>query len=133
MARWKWGAVAAAATALAALLLTHMPAKDRGLENGVFENDCCGRLELRDGMMILNGKPTIRYVVGQDARGPYILPRAYVGGYGQIGFEVNGARPVTRLRLNRLPRPSRITLYGDSRPYIFQRNDYVRPAADLGG
>ena len=131
MTRWKWGAAGTAAI-LAALALTHLPARKAGHENGVFENNCCGTLELRDGMMILNGKPSIRYNVGQDIRGPYILPRAYVGSFEQIGFEIDGARPATRLRLDRLPRPSRILLYGGSKPYIFARNDYVRPAANVG-
>jgi hypothetical protein len=121
------GAIAVAL--LAAFILVRIPAAKAELENGVFENNCCGTLELRNGTMILNGKPTIRYTVGQDARGPYVIPRAYVGSFEQIGFEVDGARPATRLRLDRLPRPSRILLYGGSKPYLFERNDYVRPAA----
>jgi hypothetical protein len=120
------------AAILAALILTHIPIGRAGHENGVFENNCCGTLELRDGTMILNGKPSIRYTVGLDARGPYILPRAYVGSFEQIGFEIDGARPATRLRLDRLPRPSSILLYGGGKPYIFARNDYVRPAANMG-
>jgi len=130
MTRWKWGAVGTAAI-LAALIFTHVPDRKAGHENGVFENNCCGRLELRDGTMILNGKPSIRYAVGQDTRGPFILPRAYVGSFEQIGFEIDGARPATKLRLDRLPRPSRITLYGGSKRYIFGRNDYVRPTANV--
>lgn len=125
IARWKMGAVATGAVLLAAFLLRHQPVAVAGKENGVFNNDCCGTLELRDGNMILNDKPSVRYTVGRDARGPYILPAAYVGGFEQIGFAVDGTRQTARLRMDRLPHPTRITLYGGSKRYVFER----RPAS----
>jgi hypothetical protein len=128
MTRWKIGAVGTAAVFLATLALLYRPAAQVGYENGMFPNDCCGTLELRDGGMILNDKQAIRYIVGHDARGPYVLPRAYVGGFEQIGFEIDGTRPATKLRLDRLPHPTRILLYEGSRPYIFKRKDPWHPA-----
>jgi len=122
--RWKIGAAGIAAVAiLATWAFLHRPAVPAGQENGVFANDCCGTLELRDGAMILNDKQATRYTLGRDARGPYVLPQAYVGGYEQIGFEVDGSRPVARLRLDRLPYPSRIQIYGYGKAYIFNRTN----------
>ena len=127
--RWKIGATGVAAVILATWIFLHRPAAPAGREDGVFANDCCGTLELRDGAMILNGKRATRYTLGRDARGPYVLPGVYVGGYEQVGFEVDGSRPAARLRLDRLPYPSRIQLYGYGQAYIFSRTDPrpVRP------
>jgi len=122
--RWKIGAAGIAAVAiLATWAFLHRPAVPAGRENGVYANDCCGTLELRDGAMILNDKQATHYTLGRDAQGPYVLPQAYVGGYEQIGFEVDGSRPVARLRLDRLPYPSRIQLYGYGKAYIFNRTN----------
>lgn len=121
--RCKIGAAGTAAVILATWAVLHRPILPAGQENGVFANDCCGTLELRDGAMILNDKQATRYKVGRDAQGPYVLPRAYVGGYEQIGFEIDGSRPVARLRLDRLPHPTRIQLYGGSKAYIFKRTE----------
>ena len=89
----------------------------------MFANDCCGTLELHDSAMILNGKQATRYIVGRDGQGPYVLPKAYVGGYETIGFEIDGSRPVARLRLDRLPHPTSVQLYGYGKAYIFKRAD----------
>ena len=122
-ARWKIGAAGTVIVILATWAFLHRPIQPVGQENGVFANDCCGTLELRNGAMILNDKQATRYTVGRDARGPYVLPQAYVGGYEAIGFEVDGSRPVARLRLDRLPHPGRIQLYGYGKAYIFKRTD----------
>jgi len=92
-----------------------------GPENGAFANDCCGTIELRDGGMRLNDKQTVHYAVGRDARGPYILPRTYVGALEDRGFEVDGTRQTARLRLDRLPRPNLILLHEGPTPYVFTR------------
>jgi hypothetical protein len=113
-----------------ALFVLFRPAARVGLENGVFTHDCCGTLELRDGAMILNSKQTVRYDVGRDARGPYILPRTYVGPFEDTGFEVDGSRAATKLRLDRLPQPTRILLYEGVTPYAFAAKHLpVQPAA----
>jgi len=127
MARWKIGAAAIGTVLLVTFLLSYRPVVEAGYENGIFKNDCCGTLELRNGGMILNDKQAVRYSVGRDASGPYILPQAYVGGFEQIGFAIDGTRQVTRLRLDRVPHPTRITLYGGSKRYVFQR----KPAAAI--
>ncbi|HEX8573659.1 MAG TPA: hypothetical protein VF759_13015 [Allosphingosinicella sp.] len=86
------GAAIVAAVGGGVLLLRPAPAS--GLENGRFEADCCGTIELRDGEMLLNGRQTVRYDVGRDSQGPYLLPRTYyVGGLDARGFEVDGTRP----------------------------------------
>lgn len=123
MTRWKIGAAGTAAVLLATWVFLYRPVPPAGQENGVFANDCCGTLELRDGAMILNDKQAMRYTVGRDARGPYVLPQAYVGGYELVGFEIDGSRPVARLRLDRMPHPTRIQLYGYGQAYIFTRKD----------
>jgi hypothetical protein len=119
---WTFGLSAVgAAFVLLLFLLLYTPARHDGRENGGFEDDCCGTLVLRDGRMVLNKKQAVTYVVGQDAQGPYILPRTYVGAYQDVGFEVDGTRPATKLRLDRLPQPTRILLYDGGKPYLFRR------------
>lgn len=108
---------------LALPLLLFWPAAPAGLENGAFMNDCCGTLVLHDGAMLLNAKQIVRYAVGRDARGPYILPRTYVGPFEDKGFEVDGSQAVAKLRLDRLPHPTRIILHEGPKPYLFARND----------
>lgn len=127
-ARWKIGAAGIVAVLLATWAFLDRPALPPGPEDGLFANDCCGTLELRNGAMILNDKRATRYTLGRDAHGPYVLPEAYIGGYEQVGFEVDGSRPVARLRLDRLPHPTRIQLYGYGKAYIFKRKD-PRPAS----
>jgi hypothetical protein len=118
---WKIGAaliLPIVVTVLVALLKTPAP---HGLENGSFENDCCGSLRLRDGDLLLNDQPATHYTVGQDARGAYVLPSRYVGGLDGIGFEIDGARPVTKLRLDRVPNPTSLLLRGDGKTYMFKK------------
>ncbi len=116
------------ATSLMALLLAlvflvahrHGSSVQAG-ENGTFANDCCGTVELSAGRMLLNGRQTIRYGVARDQRGPFVLPRFYVGVVPYEGLDVDGTRSVARLRLDRLPVPTRITLYEGLKPYVFTR------------
>jgi hypothetical protein len=120
--RWKIGAAGVAALVmLITLVILARPPAPSEVENGSFENDCCGSLTLRDGAMILNDKPTIRYTVGRDANGPYILPRSYVGGLDGIGFEIDGSRPTAKLRLDRLPDPTTLLVQGGRTTYMFKR------------
>lgn len=122
MKRWTIGlATAGAALVLLFAIFLSRPAVLSGPENGTFANDCCGTLVLRDGRMVANGKQTIRYSVGQDARGPYVLPDTYVGALEDIGFEVDGTRPPAKLRLDRLPQPTTILLYNGPKPFLFKR------------
>jgi len=122
MGRWTIaGGAAGAGLLLAAFFLLYRPPAATGLENGTYANDCCGALELKDGAMRLNGRQTVRYAVGRDSTGPYILPSTYVGAFLDRGFEVDGTRPTTRLRLDRLPAPGSIILYEGLTPYILKR------------
>jgi hypothetical protein len=122
MKLWTFGIGASAALLLLLLpLFLHGPAAPVGRENGAFTQDCCGTLTLRNGGMVLNGKQTVPYVVGEDSRGPYILPSTYVGPFEYRGFEVDGSRPAAKLRLDRLPKPTRILLDGGAKSFLFKR------------
>jgi hypothetical protein len=115
-------AAAAAAAAVGGGVVLLAPGPASGLENGRFEADCCGTLELRDGEMLLNGRQTVRYDVGRDAQGPYLLPRTYyVGGLDARGFEVDGTRPAVKLRLDRMPAPETILLPADGPDFLMKR------------
>lgn len=94
-------------------------------EGGAFRNPCCGTLELSNGDMLLNGRKMVRYVVGRDEEGPFVLPGFYVGAFPYRRFEVDGSARATKLRLDRLPAPTRITLYQGEAAYDFKR--IVRP------
>lgn len=116
------GIVAAGTVLLIALLVfLRKPAVDAG-EAGMFTNDCCGTVKLGDGEMLLNDQQTVSYSVVRDADGPYILPRFDVGIVSDQGLDVDGTRSVRKLRLDKLPAPTRLTLYEGSRPYVFVRS-----------
>jgi hypothetical protein len=115
--------IAAAGTVLliALLIFLRKPVVDAG-EAGLFANDCCGTVKLADGEMLLNNQQTISYSVTRDADGPYILPRFDVGIVADQGLDVDGTRSVRKLRLDRLPAPTTLTLYEGSTPYVFKRS-----------
>ncbi|HEX8225894.1 MAG TPA: hypothetical protein VF605_18975 [Allosphingosinicella sp.] len=115
-------AAIAAVAAVGGGILLLRPAPASGLENGRFESDCCGTLELRDGEMLLNDRHTVRYDLGRDSQGPYLLPRTYyVGGLDARGFEVDGTRPALKLRLDRLPAPRTIRLPADGPDFVMRQ------------
>ncbi|HEX8126508.1 MAG TPA: hypothetical protein VF548_13080 [Allosphingosinicella sp.] len=121
---------AAAAVALGGGFLLLRPAPPSGQENGRFEADCCGTLELRDGEMVLNDRQTLRYDLGRDDQGPYLLPRTYyVGGLDARGFEVDGTRPAEKLRLDRLPAPRTLVLPADGGDFVMK----AKPARHKAG
>ncbi|MFL6720442.1 MAG: hypothetical protein ACJ8FT_01375 [Sphingomonas sp.] len=132
MRRWIIAGIVAAA-GIGALLLVFVfnePVVNAG-ENGTFANDCCGTIQLSDGKMLLNDQQTVRYTVAKDANGPYILPYTYVGVVRDEGFEIDGSRSTIKLRLDRLPWPTRIVLYEGLRPYIFTRHAPARGTEPL--
>jgi hypothetical protein len=122
MRRWIIAGMGAAGIAVLLLLFvfSNKPVVKAG-ENGTFANDCCGTVQLSDGKMLLNEQETVRYTVAKDATGPYVLPKTYVGIAPYQGFEVDGTRSTVKLRLDRLPRPTRIVLYWGAAPYVFTR------------
>lgn len=115
------GMVGAAFVALLLLFVFSNKPVVRAGENGTFANDCCGTVTLVDGKMLLNDQQSVRYTVAEDAKGPYILPRTFVGVVLYEGFAVDGTRSTVKLRLDRLPGPTRIVLYEGLRPYVFTR------------
>jgi hypothetical protein len=127
MRRWIIAGMVAAGIVVLLLLfvLPNEPVVKAG-EDGTFANDCCGTIKLSDGKMLLNDKETVRYTVAKDAKGPYILPYTYVGIVLDEGFEVDGTRSTIKLRLDRLPSPTKIVLYEGLRPYIFTRHAPAR-------
>jgi hypothetical protein len=115
------GGVAALATAAAAaFLLMRGPSQSSG-EEGIFENDCCGTVTLAQGRLSVNGGQTVRYDVGRDDHGPYLLPRTYVGALEDVGFEVDGTQRAQKLRLDRLPGPQAIQLPMGTRAFVFRK------------
>jgi hypothetical protein len=108
------------ALAAAAFLLMRGPPPSSG-EEGIFENDCCGTVTLAQGHLSVNGRQSVRYDVGRDARGPYVLPRIYVGAYEDVGFEVDGSQRARKLRLDHLPRPDAIQLPMGTRAFLFKK------------
>jgi hypothetical protein len=123
MRRWIIAGMVGAGIVVLLLLVVFLnePVVKAG-ENGTFENDCCGTVELSDGKMLLNDQETVRYTVARDAKGPYILPSTYVGVVPDEGFAVDGTQSTAKLRLDRLPSPTRIVLYHGLLPYIFKRH-----------
>lgn len=127
---WRWITLGVAATSTLMLVLAFMmlePVATAG-EDGTFANDCCGTVELSGGKMLLNDKQSIRYSVAKDERGSYILARTYVGVVPDWGFDVDGTRSMAKLRLDRLPAPTRLVLYEGLRPYVFTRQPPRRGA-----
>jgi hypothetical protein len=104
--------IVAAGTALviAFIVFLREPVVDAGA-NGLFANDFCGTIKLADGKMLLNDRQTISYIVDRDADGPYILPRFDVGVVSDQGLDVDGTRSVRKLRLDRLPSATKLTLH----------------------
>jgi hypothetical protein len=124
--RWSIVAAAAAVVALvgAAALGAYFLFGQRGTggaENGVFANDCCGTVRLEDGSLVLNDRQKVRYALGRDAAGAYLLPVYYVGAVEDYGLEMDGTRPALKLRLDRMPHPNAIVLRAGRISYVFAR------------
>lgn len=95
--------------------------------NGVYDNDCCGPLILRDGRMQLGPSKSVDYEVGSDEAGPYILPKTYVGTWEDRGFELDGSRAPLKLRLDTLPKPTGIEV-----PAATGSRRFMRKASAVG-
>lgn len=97
--------------------------------DGVYWHDCCGTLALDGGRMELGDersarggkKTTVRYTLGRDAGGPFLLPATYVGTWEDRGFEVDGTRQPVKLRLDRLPAPGAVRVPATRGAYTFTR------------
>jgi len=115
------GVVAAGTVLLVTLFLFLRKPVVNASANGLFANDLCGTIRLADGEMLLNDQQTISYIVGRDADGPYILPRFDVGAVSDQGLDVDGTRSVRKLRLDRLPSATKLTLHEGLTSYVFKR------------
>jgi hypothetical protein len=119
-------ATIAASLVAGSLLLgmsVYRPAQAENLADGVFSHDCCGTLALQSGRMVVNGRQAVTYTVGQDKYGAYIVPKTYVGTFEDEGFEIDGTRPATKLRLDRLPQPTSITLREGRNIFVLKRKN----------
>jgi hypothetical protein len=122
---WPIGLAASTGVAVLALvLLLSKPATPADVANGLFAHDCCGTLSLRDGRMILNQTKAVRYKIARDKAGLYIIPETYVGPFEYKGFEVDGARPPIKLRLDHLSRPQSIVLIEGRTSFVFKRKEF---------
>jgi hypothetical protein len=73
-------AIVAVSAALVAALVIILPgAFVQAGEIGTFINEYHSTITLADGQMLLNDQQHVRYAVGTDADGAYILPQVYVG------------------------------------------------------
>jgi hypothetical protein len=113
--------------AIIALLIVAMigfywlgPSSPEDQANGLFANDCCGDVQLRDGVLSV-AEISIGYTVGRDATGPFVMPERFVGTWEDRGIQIDGSRPAVKLRLDRLPAPRAIRLYDFGRSYVFRR------------
>ena len=113
-------ALLVAAMGGAAFVMFGQPPASAG-EEGFFESDCCGTVRLAGGRMELNDGQSVRYDVGRDEGGPYLLPRTYVGALEDEGFEIDGTQRPRKLRLDRLPAPQSIELPMGTRSFVFKR------------
>jgi hypothetical protein len=123
MSRTGWllvgGAGIAAALLIAFLLFGRAPAAPRP-EDGIFANDCCGTVTLDRGRLVVGGQK-IRYEIGRDEKGAFLLPDTYVGPYEDRGFEVDGTTPALKIRPDALPRPTSLALEAYGKVFVFKR------------
>ncbi|WP_428333139.1 hypothetical protein [Novosphingobium sp.] len=87
------------------------------LANGSYVNECCGRLTLKNGRMIV-GVEEVSYVVESDKEGPYVLPTFYVGA-ASGGYVVRRDGQPLKLRLDNEAHPTTVELMDDTGGSIF--------------
>ena len=107
-----------------ALVFLRQPTVSAAAANGSYEHDCCGTLVLRNGSMSFGTEKSVSYVVEEDDLGPYVLPETFVGTWEDRGFQVDGSRAPLKLRLDRIPNPTRIELHDVGRSYSFKRKAF---------
>ncbi|WP_139809924.1 hypothetical protein [Sphingomonas azotifigens] len=123
-ARRAWIALAAILVLVAVALVfwaRRTPSLPYDAADGDYASDCCGAITLRGGSLYANDARLADYVVLRDARGPYLLPDRYVGTLN-TGIETAGNRPPRPLRLDTLPRPSRILFPDPEGASLFRRS-----------
>ncbi len=128
--RWRrFGPIAGLAVAalLAAFFLLRETGVPIGAANGSYEHDCCGTLRLDGGVMLVGESKKVRYSLEQDEAGAYLLPATYVGPWEERGFEIDGTRPALKLRLDRVPGPTRIALTDGRSVYVLKRKRFRVP------
>ena len=130
MGRRGWIGVAGAAAVAAAalgLLLSGRPGSSEAAADGSYGHDCCGKMVLRDGRMLLGDVKSVGYVIEEDEAGPYLLPQSYVGAWEERGFEIDGSRPPLKLRLDRIPKPTTIDVPAARGTRRFERKAFKPP------
>lgn len=99
------------------ILLAPVPKLPVGTANGTYFNACCGRVVLRDGLMLV-GDEQVRYVVEEDKLGGYVLPLRSVPDFGPAGLHINVD---TKLRLDSDQHPASITFLGTDTEHRFAK------------
>ena len=130
MRPWLWIGLAVGLTAavLLAAFMLRGPGLAADAANGSYVHDCCGTLTLDDGVMSFGeSRKTVRYSVGRDEAGPYVLPVTYVGPWEERGFEIDGSRPALKLRLDTLPAPATIEIGDGRKIYSLTRKRFNLP------
>jgi hypothetical protein len=122
--RWIGPALGLTAAALLLVFFLREPGLSAGAANGSYTHDCCGTFQLDDGLMLIGEKHDVRYSLGRDEAGPFLLPATYVGPWEERGIESDGGRPPLKLRLDRLPRPNRIVITDGRRTWVFTRKQF---------
>jgi hypothetical protein len=85
-----------------------------GTANGTFTSQCCGSMNLRDGVLTLGDGQKVSYVVEHDNVGRFVLLKGYVGAAKRgLIFDRDG-NPLYR-RLDGETRPSRIEVTDNAR------------------
>jgi len=90
-----------------------------GTANGVYANDCCGSIVLKDGLLTFAGGST-KYIVDHDKLSRYVLPEHLIHvTTNRVDMEENSF-PLY-MRLNDSQPPRTIELAGYQQDYIFTR------------
>lgn len=84
------------------------PRLPQSFADGTYAGDCCGKIHLQNGHMMVAGQ-RVSYVVERDKQGPYVLPPFYIGAT-IMGMVVNRDQHPLKLRLNDENRPTEIEL-----------------------
>ena len=122
--RWvRPAAIGGTALALSLFLfaLLYDPGIPANVADGSYENDCCGTLLLRDGRLFFETGVSVDYIVAEDQAGPYVLPDVYIGPWEERGFEIDGTRSATKVRLDAIPNPTSLVVVAYGQSYVFKR------------
>jgi hypothetical protein len=106
--------------ALLSLVLRPAPKLARDMADGVYANECCGTLTLRNGAMSFH-QHELAYIIETDKGGAYIMPKTYVGVEPPYGLQIDRTKNPLKMRLDDEKHPQAISIFGRDRSYEFTR------------